>query len=97
MPENLSLNNEPRHISEVIVAAVGMEVDGNQTREQHRRDLESEIAGLTAEIADVQTDMRLTRDPNLPATLDALTEASMLAQRGLQNLQVENPDTDEPE
>jgi hypothetical protein len=72
---------EPKHISEILIENISNATNDERKKEAKKKDLESEIAGLTEQIADIQTDMRLTGDPALPQALDNATEASMLAQR----------------
>lgn len=72
---------EPKHISEILIENISDATNDERKKEAKKKDLESEIAGLTEQIADIQTDMRLTGDPALPQALDNATEASMLAQR----------------
>lgn len=81
-----SFTLEPKHISELLADSVHAQPDKARIKAVKKTDLESEIDGLTEDIAVIQGDMRRTGDPELPQALDEATDAAMMAQRELREL-----------
>lgn len=81
--------SEPRKVADIIKDLEGVLSalpDEHRQQATKKQDLESEISGLTEEIANLINDMKQTKDPNLPDALEDKTNASMSAQAELEIL-----------
>ncbi len=75
---------EPKDVKSNWSEAIGASDDSVRRQKAKQADLEHEIEGMTEDIAAIQEDMSRTGDPALPEALEATTDASMDAQRELQ-------------
>ncbi len=81
--------SEPRKVADIIKDLEGvLSALPDERRQQatKKQDLESEISGLTDEIADLIGNMKQTKDLRLPDALDDKTNTSMSAQAELEVL-----------
>ena len=85
-------HQNPKHINEALAENItGDQRDYERSDAVRRRDLQSEIAGLTEGIAEIEEDMQRTSDPALKDELDDATHATLDAQQELRT----NNETDD--